>query len=163
MWRGVAVSAGLALALTAAGCGSSKVSVEDPALGAEDAATCADFLDALPNAVAGELRRPIDPDDAPAAAYGDPAITITCGGQMPAGFDRFAACEEVNGVGWYVPPDQITDPSEQAPDATLGTVGWSPVVALFLPASYRPEGLAAALSELAPAVKQHLEQVHPCA
>lgn len=152
------------MVLVATGCGSSKVQVDDPELSAEDAATCARFLDALPNALAGELRRPIDPEGAPAAAYGDPAITLTCGGQMPDGFDEFSTCDEVNGVGWYVPADQITDPTAgQAPDATLGTVGWSPVIALFVPATYRPEGLAAALSELAPTVKDTLEQVRPCA
>lgn len=163
MWRGVGISASLAAVLIATGCGPATVSVDDPELSTEHAQACEDFLEALPDAVAGEARRPIEPESAPAAAYGDPAITITCGGQMPAGFDRFAACDEVDGVGWYVPPDQITDPSEgQAPDATLGTVGWSPVVALFVPADYRPEGLAASLSALAPAVKENLEQVRPC-
>lgn len=134
----------------------------DPALSTTQARACAALVEALPDTLAGQERRSVDPADAPAAAYGDPAITVECGGPMPRGFDSFAACEEVDGVGWYLPPDQITDPTEESVDATLGTVGWEPVVALRVPATYRPEGLAAALAELAPPVRRTLEQVRPC-
>ena len=82
---------------------------------------------------------------------------------MPTGFDRFSACQEVDGVGWYLPDDQLVGTTDQdVPDATLGTIGWSPVVRLDVPADYRPAGVAAALADLAPAVKQHLRQVRPC-
>lgn len=158
--RGVAVSA-LAVALTA-GC-SSTVTVDDPPrLQGADARACAAFVDALPDTLAGQSRRTVEPEGAPVAAYGDPAITVTCGGSMPPGFDRFATCDEVDGVGWYLPTDQLGDPSQEAVDATLGTVDWRPVVALDVPADYRPEGLAAALSELAGPVKRSLERGRPC-
>lgn len=160
--RGVATF-GLVAALTLTGCAPERVDVRDPALDADDARACSAFVAALPDTLSGESRRSVEPEDAPAAAYGDPPITVQCGGRMPAGFDRFAACDEVNGVGWYLPPDQITDPTaEPAIDATLGTVGWRPVVELRVPAAYRPEGLAAALSDLAPVITDHLEQVRPC-
>jgi hypothetical protein len=86
-----------------------------------------------------------------------------CGGSMPEGFDRFAACDEVDGVGWYLPPEQVPDVGdEEFGDATIATVGRDPVLALDVPAQYRPEGLAAVLSGLAAPVREHVRQVRPC-
>lgn len=145
------------------GCAPERVEMRDPSLTAKDAEACSALTDALPDTLAGEVRRSIEPDSAPGAAYGDPPITVQCGGRMPAGFDRFSPCDEVNGVGWFLPPDQITDPTKDPPTtATLGTVGWNPIVELRVPADYRPEGLAATLSDLAPLISEHLEQVQPC-
>jgi len=146
-----------------AGCGEDAVQVGMPDLESDDVRACAALVDALPDTLADQPRRPVEPEDAPAAAYGDPAIVVECGARMPRGFDRFASCDEVNGVGWYLPPEQLNDPTQEgATDATLGTVGWRPVVGLRVPAEHRPEGVAAALAQLAPVVKQHLRQVRPC-
>jgi hypothetical protein len=117
-------------------------------------------VDDLPDQVADELRRPVDPDDALGAAWGEPAITMTCGGAMPSSFDRFSSCEVADGVGWFVPPDQFEDLSS---DAVMTTVGYRPVVQVRVPASYRPEGTAAAMIDLAPALKKHLRLIRPCA
>ena len=65
---------------------------------------------------------------------------------------------QANGVGWFVPPDEA-DPSA---DATWTAVGYRPVVAVHVPAGYRPEGGAAAIAQLAPTVKRHLRLVRPC-
>jgi hypothetical protein len=84
---------------------------------------------------------------------------VVCGVGVPEGFEETANCEEVNQVGWYAPPEQYDD---QGADVTIFAVTHRPVVELRLPAEYRPEGLAAALAELAAPVKQNLEQVDDC-
>jgi hypothetical protein len=158
--RGVVVSASLCAALTLVACESDKVPIDAPApADRAEAERCRALIEALPDTVAHQLRRPVDPDDAYGAAWGDPAITLTCGGEMPPGFDRFAACEVANGVGWYADEDLAAD---QSLDATLATVGYVPIVTVHLPATYRPEGVAATMVELAPAVEQHLRLVKPC-
>jgi hypothetical protein len=158
--RGVVVSASLCAALALAGCESDKVPIDAPAPADEaQAARCRALIDALPDTVAHQLRRPVDPEDAYGAAWGDPAITLTCGGAMPSGFDRFAACEVANGVGWYADEELASD---QSLDATLTTVGYVPIVSVHVPATYRPAGIASTMVALAPAVKQHLRLVKPC-
>ncbi|MFN8194734.1 MAG: DUF3515 domain-containing protein [Nocardioidaceae bacterium] len=159
--RGVVISAAsLLLALTLAGCESDKVPIDSPTPGSDAQATrCRALLDALPDTVFHELRRSVDPEDALGAAWGDPAITLTCGGDMPSGFDRFSTCEVADGVGWYADEDEATD---QSLDATLTTVGYEPVVSVRLPATYRPEGIASTMVALAPAIKRHLRLVEPC-
>jgi hypothetical protein len=151
---------GLCLALALAGCESDQVALDSPTPATDaQAARCRALVDDLPDTVAHELRRPVDPDQAYVAAWGDPAITLTCGGEMPAGFDRFAACEVANGVGWYADEDAASD---QSLDATLTTVGYVPIVTVHVPADYRPAGVAATLVALAPVVTQHLRLVKPC-
>ena len=90
-------------------------------------------------------------------------MTVVCGGQMPPGFDEFSACDEVNGVGWYAPPAAMEDPSAGSfSDVTLGTITVSRSLELTVPGDPRPEGLAAALAELAPYAKEHLRPGQPC-
>jgi uncharacterized protein DUF3515 len=157
--RGV-VACAVTLAATLAGCGGpGPVAVDAPVTSGGDRAACTAFLAALPQRLAGQERRPVTPDDAPVAAWGDPAITVTCGVGPPAGFDRFSACQVADGVGWFVPPAQVDD---QDADATLTAAGYRPRVALHLPADYRPEGAAAAVTGLSGPVKRHLERVRRC-
>ena len=78
---------------------------------------------------------------------------------MPAGFSRTAACTTADGVGWYVPDDQFDDNSS---DIVISTVGYRPILQVTVPATYRPNGLAAAMVELAPMVKQYTKLVKPC-
>ena len=161
--RGVVASAVPALVLALAGCGTDAVPVDRPPLAPDDERACSELVESLPDTLAGLERREVEPASAPAAAYGDPALTVVCGGPMPPGFDEFAECQEVGGVGWYIPPDQVTDPTrEPFTDATLGSVHVDPVVAVTVPAEYRPEGLAAAQSELAPYVLEHLTRTDRC-
>ena len=149
---------GLSCGLT--GCESDQVPITSPTPEPADATACARLLDALPNAVADELRRPVDPEDALGAAYGDPAIVLVCGGAMPRDFDEFSPCVEVNGVGWYVPEDQMgDDPTE----VTMTTIGFRPVVQVTVPATYWPtQGASAAQVDLAPAIKTTLTRESRC-
>jgi len=129
-------------------------------MSAEDEAACRAFLDDLPDTLADQERRDdVKPDDALGAAYGDPAIIVRCGVGTPPGFTLESSCEEVNGVGWYVPPEQYDD---QGADATLYTAGYSPVVEVEVPAEYRPEGPASVFGQLTPLVPDHLDFATRC-
>ena len=91
------------------------------------------------------------------AAWGDPEIVLVCGVDEPEGFDQFSACEEADGVGWYVPEEQAFDPSA---DLVMTTIGIEPRVELRIPGPYRPP--AGILVEVAPAIKEHLRVFRPC-
>ncbi|MDP3890527.1 DUF3515 domain-containing protein [Nocardioides sp.] len=132
------------------------VDVTAPAPAGQAAERCSDLLAALPDEVAGQPRREVEPPDAPAAAWGDPAIVLTCGVEMPDGFDGFSSCQEVDGVGWYVPEEQF-DPGS---DVVLTTIGWSPAVRVEMPGDYRPP--AELMVDLAPAITQTLTLDQPC-
>ncbi len=84
---------------------------------------------------------------------------MTCGDRMPTEFDRFSACQMVDKVGWFVPDEQLYDDDR---DAELATVGRRPVIRVHLPATYRPDGLAAVMVDLAPAVEQQTRLVRQC-
>jgi hypothetical protein len=151
--------------LLVAACGG-PVSVEVPSLSAADAAACEGFVSALPDTLAGEERGEVAPSDAPAAAYGDPAIVVSCGVPAPPTFDATAQCEVVNGVGWYLPPDQYDDPGA---DLTITAVGHRPRVAVLLPDDYRDDDrgaasdtAAAVLAELTDPVRDHLAEAAEC-
>ena len=92
-----------------------------------------------------------------AAAWGNPAIVLRCGVPRPRGFDEFAVCHETNGVGWFVPEEQIED---QGADVVMTTIGFEQNVEVRLPAEYRPP--AAAMVDVAEAVKRSIRQVKPC-
>ena len=159
--RGVvasAVVAGLGLGLAA--CGDNPVYLDTPTMEPRDARACQHLKDALPDDVADQHRRLTQPASALGAAWGDdPPITLLCGVGVPATFDKFASCEEANGVGWFVPDDQLQDESK---DVTMTTVGYRPRITVTVPARLRPEGVAAAMSTLAGPVKQELTLVQPC-
>ena len=74
----------------------------EPQVSAEDLAACNEFIDDVPRRLAGEERRKVNPANSLGAAWGDPAIIVRCGVDVPAEFDEFAACEVANDVG-YVP------------------------------------------------------------
>ena len=145
------------VAVLVTGCGSGDVEIDSPGLGGSDAKACARLLAALPDAVSEQPRRPVEPKDAYGAAWGDPAIILRCGVPRPDGFDRFATCQVANGVGWFVPESQIED---QQSDVVLTTVGFAQNVELQVPAQYRPP--AAALVDVADAVKESIRELRPC-
>jgi hypothetical protein len=135
-------------------------------LDAADRATCEALVADLPDRLADEDRVEVSPDDALGAAYGDPAITVTCGVPVPAEFDQTSRCDEVNGVGWYVPDGGDTDPTL---DLVLSVPGYRPVVEVVVPSDYRPTDpsrgdntTAAALATLSSLVTEHLTQEQRC-
>ena len=148
------------LLLVVAGCGDEPVSISSPEVGPAARVRCEQFLADLPSRLAGEQERALARDGTLGAAWGDPAIVLTCGGELPEEFDRFSSCVEANGVGWFVPPGTETD---QSADATLTAAGYRPVVRVTVPGDYRPEGVSSVMAELAAPVKAHLRLVEPCA
>lgn len=152
------MSAVLVLPALLAGCGSG-VDVATPELSAADAETCAALVDSLPDTLAGEERRDIDSADAPGAAWGDPPLVLTCGVDRPAEWQPDAACTDMGGVGWFVPEEQLTDPSAAV---TATALTHTPYVSLVVPARYRSQGIDAALTELAGPLREHLEAGDPC-
>ena len=112
---------------------------------------------ALPARVADQSEREVDPGRGYAAAWGDPAIELRCGVPAPAGLDRFATCQEANGVGWYIPEEQQTG---RPGPITMTTIGRAQNVEVRIPADYFPP--PATMVDLAPALKRTIRQVRPC-
>ncbi|HET8665942.1 MAG TPA: DUF3515 domain-containing protein [Nocardioides sp.] len=152
-----ATAVAVGLVLTA--CGKEPVSIPTLRLSAADQAVCQRVTNALPDTVADQSRRKTQPAEALGGAWGDPAIVAQCGVPVPAGFNRTSPCQTADGVGWYVPESQFADSDS---DLVISTAGYRPVVQVTIPAKYRPEGLAAAMVELAPMVKEYTRLVQPC-
>ena len=157
--RGVVASAAVLVLAPVLGACSGNVSIDDHDLSAADRATCEALVDDLPDTLAGELRRSVDPDGGPGAAWGDPAYVLTCGVPAPADYEATAECSDIKGVGWYVTDDQLSD---LRVDATPVALSRTPYVELRVPSRYRTDGIDRALAELAPVLKEHLAEGLPC-
>jgi len=143
-----------------AACSAGTVEISTPDLDDTARAACEAFTADLPESIYEETRREVEPADALGGAYGDPAIVVRCGVAVPADFDEaVSSCEVANDVGWYVPPAEFDD---QEADVTLTAAGYRPVVEVSVPGSYRPNGTAAAIAQLAAAVDEHLTLVENC-
>ncbi len=131
--------------------------VDAPPLSGSDAQACATLVEALPDAVSDQPVRSIESDDGYAAAWGDPAIVLRCGVPAPEGFDEFASCHVANGVGWFVPEDQV---GNQDADVVMTTIGFEQNVEVVVPARYRPP--AAVMVDLAAPINQSIREPDPC-
>jgi hypothetical protein len=140
-----------------AGCGTGAVAISSPALSGRDAAACRTLVRALPATVSDQKQRQVQPPDAYGAAWGDPPIVLRCGVGKPAGFDKFSSCQVTNGVGWFIPEEQITG---RPNDIVMTTVGRAQYVEVRVPADYFPP--AATMVDLAPAIKSSIHEVRPC-
>jgi hypothetical protein len=134
------------------------VEVHVPDLDAEDAVACAAFADALPDTLVDESRVDIEPAAAPAAAYGDPPIVVTCGVDRPDDFGRGVQCLLVNDVPWYIPSEQYDDLDL---DLVITAAWHTPRVQVQLPSEQRgsESGVMAVLS---PLVEEHLRETATC-
>jgi hypothetical protein len=141
------------------GCSAGPVRIDAADLDAADRTACQAVLADLPDELADESRRDVQPADAIGAAYGDPPIVVTCVDQVPESFDKFSQCQQVNDVGWYVPDEQVADPDS---DAVLTALSHGPFVQVTVPAEYRPDGAAAVLAELSKPISDNLELVDEC-
>jgi len=149
----------LVLTLGLVACGKEPVTIPTLRLTATEQARCQRLVQALPDEVAGEDARETQPAAALGGAWGDPAIVARCGVGVPSSFSRASACTEADGVGWFVPDAQVDDSSA---DVVMSTAGYRPILQVTVPAHYRPNGLAAAMVELAPMVKEYSELVRAC-
>lgn len=144
------------LGLLLASCGG-PLEVDAPELRGTAARTCSELVDALPETVDDVERREVEPADAPAAAWGDPAIVLRCGVEMPAAFDDFSTCQETNGIGWFIPDEQMTgSPTE----ITMTTIGRDVNVEVALPVEHFPP--ANTMVDLSEAIEETTEELDPC-
>jgi len=151
-------AATLGVALLLAACSADPVTVGAPDLTADQQSACAAFLADLPDQLAGQEQREIEPTDAPAAAWGDPPMVVTCGGEMPPEFTDDSGCEEVAGIGWFVPDEQLKD---QSVAATITSIGIEPVISVELPVGRRGDS-ARVLTDLAGPIEEHLAATSSC-
>jgi hypothetical protein len=138
--------------------GPSPVEVDAPRPASEDLDACRMLHDALPDTVADQRRRPESSETDWVAAWGDPAIVLSCGVPEPEGFKRTSSCTTVNGVDWFIPEEQL-EPSE-AVDLTMTTVHREQYVEVRMPAEYWPP--ATTLADLSSAVSGAIEPTGEC-
>ena len=128
----------------------------DTSVSASERKACESLVEALPDEVSDQSSR--DTSGNPlGAAWGDPPIVLRCGVGTPKGYDKFAGCQTVNGLDWFVPTATIED---QDADVVLTTIGRTPAVEVTVPASYRPPD--AVMVDVAPAIKQHTRVTRRC-
>ncbi len=108
--------------------------LHDHDVSAADRKACKALVDDLPHRVSERPRRETKGGDL-GAAWGDPAIVLTCGVGTPEGYQPTSPCQRVNGVGWFVPEDQISD---QGKDVVMTTIDRKPNVEVVVPSEYRP-------------------------
>ena len=149
------------VAVLLTGCGADSIEIATTKVDATERSTCQRLVRELPATLESLVTRAVVPRTALGHAWGDPAVILTCGVSMPADFQPGASCEEVNGVGWYVPTEQFGDLSE---DLTIYTIGRDPVVEGDIPAEHRRDGAFAgdALSTIAGLVKKAIPQAERC-
>lgn len=145
----------LVAGLILASCGR-PVPVEAPRLTGADERTCRKLVAALPDSVDDVERVEVDTPGA-AAAWGDPPIVLRCGVPMPDEFDDYAACHETNGIGWFIPDDQV---SGEATEITMTTIGRDVNVEVTLPPEHWPP--ANAMVDLSDAIDATTEELDPC-
>ncbi|GAB6983861.1 DUF3515 domain-containing protein [Nocardioides pyridinolyticus] len=138
----------LFLALTA--CGPPEIESGD--LTDAEAQACRALVADLPDTVLGEESVEVEGDTAYGAAWGDPAIVLTCG-VGAVDITQAPPCTTVDGVGWVVP-------EEGADETTFVADGYRPRVQVVVPDDYAPE--VDALTELTALVEAHTELEDEC-
>lgn len=124
---------------------------------------CGDLVAALPDTVLDSERRDIEPPDAPAAAWGDPAIVLRCGVPKPAALRPDSQCFVVNDIGWLASQAgvalDLTSPPQG--DVTFTTIGRSVYVEIAVPGTFAPHQ-GDALVDVAAAVADTTQVLQPC-
>lgn len=151
------------LGLLAAACSGGPVKVDDPQPpDTAVAQACGKLMDKLPDEVLGEDARDIEPSDALAAAWGDPAIVLRCGIGKPSALEPTSQCLVVNDVGWFATQEgkaaDLTSPPKETVDFT--TIGRTAYIELSVPDKYEPQ--ADALVDVAAAINAATDYSHPC-
>ncbi|WP_158542953.1 DUF3515 domain-containing protein [Phytoactinopolyspora halophila] len=135
-------------ALAVSGCGFGPVDVEPFEVDPAAADTCAAVLQDLPEVVGDAVRRDVEPESLPAAAWGEPAIVLRCGVNLPAAYEPGARLLEVDGIGWFPEPGDggmfFTSTDREV------------LVEVAVPDDYAPEGEL--LHDLAPAIASHIPE-----
>lgn len=123
---------------------------------------CKQLISQLPDHVAGQEARSVQPAYTPAGAWGDPPIVLRCGVAKPASLRPDSSCFVVNDVGWLAEQDDQPVTGSEPVDGELvfTTIGRSAYVEVTVPSDYQPA--ADALVDLAGAIKAATDDVRPC-
>ncbi|MEU4780046.1 DUF3515 family protein [Micromonospora sp. NPDC023633] len=116
-----------ATATTAGPQSTAPVEMAAPALAERPATVCRALLSQLPPTVNDLPQRPVTAGPEQNAAYGDPALTVACGGAEPA-VGETEDVWTVNRVCWYA--------TEQADATVLTTLDRETAVTVRVPRSY---------------------------
>ncbi|WP_405426515.1 DUF3515 family protein [Micromonospora sp. NBC_00617] len=103
------------------------VEMAAPALAARPATVCRALVSQLPESIRDLAQRPVTAGPEQNAAYGDPALTVACGGTEPT-FPPTDEVWRVNSVCWH--------PTEQGDATVLTTVDRETPVTVRIPRSY---------------------------
>ncbi|MEV0808571.1 DUF3515 family protein [Micromonospora sp. NPDC050200] len=114
-------------ASTARAQSTTPVEMAAPALDARPATVCRALMSQLPTSVRELAQRPVTAGAEQNAAYGDPALTVACGGAEPS-VPATADVWTVNKVCWYV--------AEEADATVLTTVDRETAVRVTVPRAY---------------------------
>ena len=87
----------------------------------------------------------------------DLALDVAGGVGEPEGFTKVSACQNWNGVDWYVPEGEFGD---RPVDVTMTTVGRSPRIRVRVPEDYWPP--TSVMIDLAASVKAHTRKTGGC-
>jgi len=128
------------------GCGLRAVDVDvyDPQPHTTD--ICTDLVKDLPRTIGNAVERKVSPDTGVSAAWGDPAIVLRCGVEMPSEYRPDAVLTQIDGVDWL--------PVEGDGGYFFTTIGRTATVEVAVPHAYAPE--AEVLTELAPSLQRNL-------
>ena len=149
----------VALGLLAGSVGTMAVAPAEGDLPAAQRRACERIVEALPDEVGGLPREEVNGNPL-AAAWGDPPVVLRCGVPSPADFTPVSACQEINGVVWFVPEGQITD---QGLDVLATTMSELPRVEVAVPAELRPpQGILTDLSDALRAQGRTPDPDEPC-
>jgi hypothetical protein len=137
--------------------GSGPPEIDQPDLPAAQDAACKALVSDLPETLVGEQAVEVTGATAYGAAWGDPAIVLTCGVD-PVDLSDAPRCVVADGVGWLVSDED----AEGDRDATFTADGYRPRVRVEIPDDYLPEQGASVLAELAAPLKEHLTKKVSC-
>ncbi|QLQ39750.1 DUF3515 family protein [Micromonospora robiginosa] len=108
---------------------SAPVELPAPALAERPAVLCRALVSQLPDSVRDLRQRPVTAGPEQNAAYGDPALTVACGGSAPL-VPPTDEVFRVNGVCWH--------PVQEADATVLTTVDREVPVRVRAPTAYQP-------------------------
>jgi hypothetical protein len=129
-----------------AGCSSSAALRVTPPDG--PARGCRGLHHALPSEVDGRSSRDTTPSSTRTAAWGSPAVVLSCGVVRPAGLTPTSELVEVNGVAWFL---------DERPSAYVFTAtGRSAYLQVRVPSSVDRTSATSPLVDLAGPVKRSL-------
>ena len=159
--RVVGAAAAACLLLLTGGCGDDPVRIDAPDLSGADAAACKAFVADLPDTLDGKERVDVTGDTAYGAAWGDPAIVLTCGVGVPDGLTDSSTCVQMDTTGWFV-PDRVLLSDDDSLDVTTTELNYRPRVELVVPGDYRPEGFTNSIGAIGKVVAQDLRRTGRC-